>query len=116
MAQGEDGTLRSVCQYELNIDRLNVADGSSACSIHGINTRPAENVETPDARLRARLFSASRGAVSRGCLTALGGHGQAKRSRRANPGTDSQFPANCAGNLVSVPGLRRIAARLPQSR
>src|ERR1039458_7068053 len=23
----------------------------------------------------------------------------------ANPGTDSQFPANCAGNLVSVPGL-----------
>jgi rfaE bifunctional protein nucleotidyltransferase chain/domain len=24
----------------------------------------------------------------------------------ANPGTDSQFPANCAGNLVSVPGLR----------
>src|ERR1022692_2209103 len=25
----------------------------------------------------------------------------------ANPGTDSQFPANCAGNLVSVPGLRR---------
>src|ERR1017187_7709521 len=30
-------------------------------------------------------------------------------SRGANPGTDSQFPANCAGNLVSVPGLRRIA-------
>src|ERR1035438_5442526 len=29
-------------------------------------------------------------------------------SRGANPGTDSQFPANCAGNLVSVPGLRRI--------
>jgi hypothetical protein len=28
----------------------------------------------------------------------------------ANPGTDSQFPANRAGNLVSVPGLRRIAA------
>src|ERR1019366_4775888 len=27
--------------------------------------------------------------------------------RGANPGTDSQFPANCAGNLVSVPGLRR---------
>src|ERR1035438_6369708 len=27
----------------------------------------------------------------------------------ANPGTDSQFPANCAGNLVSVPGLRRGA-------
>src|ERR1019366_5015669 len=34
-------------------------------------------------------------------------------SRRANPGTDSQFPANCAGNLVSVPGLRRISAHLP---
>jgi hypothetical protein len=30
--------------------------------------------------------------------------------RGANPGTDSQFPANCAGNSVSVPGLRRIAA------
>src|SRR5450756_1444844 len=28
------------------------------------------------------------------------------RSRGANPGTDSQFPANCAGNSVSVPGLR----------
>ena len=28
-------------------------------------------------------------------------------SRGANPGTDSQFPAKCAGNLVSVPGLRR---------
>src|ERR1035441_6122823 len=28
-------------------------------------------------------------------------------SRGANPGTDSQFPANCAGNLVSVPGLDR---------
>src|ERR1022692_3579545 len=27
-------------------------------------------------------------------------------SRGANPGTDSQFPAKCAGNLVSVPGLR----------
>jgi hypothetical protein len=26
----------------------------------------------------------------------------------ANPGTDSQFPANCAGNSVSVPGLRRL--------
>src|ERR1035441_956025 len=33
-------------------------------------------------------------------------------SRGANPGTDSQFPANCAGNLVSVPGLRRIATHL----
>ena len=49
MAQGEDGTLRSVCQYELNIDRLTFADGNSAYSIHGINTRPAENVETPGA-------------------------------------------------------------------
>src|ERR1035441_8712227 len=33
----------------------------------------------------------------------------ARRTRqhipRANPGTDSQFPANCAGNLVSVPLL-----------
>ena len=29
-------------------------------------------------------------------------------SRGANPGTDSQFPANGAGNLVSVPGLRRL--------
>src|ERR1035438_10905436 len=28
-------------------------------------------------------------------------------SRGANPWTDSQFPAKCAGNLVSVPGLRR---------
>src|ERR1035438_5810451 len=27
-------------------------------------------------------------------------------SRGANPGTDSQFPANYAGNLVSVPGLQ----------
>src|ERR1019366_7363974 len=33
----------------------------------------------------------------------------------ANPGTDSQFPAKCAGDLVSVPGLQRIAARLPQN-
>ena len=32
-------------------------------------------------------------------------------SRWANPGADSQFPANCAGNMVSVPGFRRIAAR-----
>src|ERR1035438_8656559 len=31
-------------------------------------------------------------------------------SRGANPGTDSQFPANCAGNLVSVPGLRGTIA------
>src|ERR1035441_8955545 len=37
-------------------------------------------------------------------------------SRGANPGTDSEFPANCAGNLVSVPGLRRIAFHLPQKR
>ena len=29
----------------------------------------------------------------------------------ANPGTDSQFPANCAGNLVSVPGLRALYSR-----
>src|ERR1700690_950088 len=48
MAQGEDDTLRSVCQYELNIDRLTSPTAASACSIHGINTRPAENVETPD--------------------------------------------------------------------
>src|ERR1019366_6282175 len=33
----------------------------------------------------------------------------------ANPGTDSQFPANCAGNLVSVPGLRRIATPAPKA-
>src|ERR1017187_197954 len=26
-------------------------------------------------------------------------------SSGANPGTDSQFPAKCVGNLVSVPGL-----------
>ena len=32
--------------------------------------------------------------------------------RGANPWTDSQFPANCAGNLVSVPGLRRTGYRL----
>src|ERR1035441_10646803 len=51
-----------------------------------------------------------------GCLTALGDTARRSVSRRANPGTDSQFPANCAGNLVSVPGLRRIAARLPQNR
>ena len=25
---------------------------------------------------------------------------------RANPGTGSQFPANCAGNSVPVPGLQ----------
>src|ERR1035438_8738866 len=31
----------------------------------------------------------------------------------ANPGTDSQFPANCAGNLVSVTGLRRMFGRPP---
>src|ERR1035441_7537240 len=37
-------------------------------------------------------------------------------SRGANPGTDSQFPANCAGNLVSVPGLRRISAHLLQKQ
>src|ERR1017187_7722034 len=34
-------------------------------------------------------------------------------SRGANPGTDSQFPANCAGNSVSVPGLR-LGARVPR--
>src|ERR1035441_1475593 len=45
-----------------------------------------------------------------GCLTALGDTARRSVSRRANPGTDSQFPANCAGNLVSVPGLRCIAA------
>jgi hypothetical protein len=39
---------------------------------------------------------------------------RASVSRGANPGTDSQFPANCAGNSVSVPGLRRIATQLPQ--
>src|ERR1035438_1717943 len=34
-------------------------------------------------------------------------------SREANPGTDSQFPAKCAGNLVSVPGLlKRLSARV----
>ena len=27
-------------------------------------------------------------------------------ARGANPGTGSQFPANCAGNSVPVPGLR----------
>src|ERR1019366_7135986 len=36
-------------------------------------------------------------------------------SRGANPGTDSQFPANCAGNLASVPGLRRISAHPPKN-
>src|ERR1019366_5412506 len=30
--------------------------------------------------------------------------GLCRASRGANPGTDSQFPANCAGNSVSVPG------------
>ena len=34
-------------------------------------------------------------------------------SREANPGTDSQFPAKCAGNLVSVPGLRRRVIQSP---
>src|ERR1035441_10565245 len=38
-------------------------------------------------------------------------HERASVSRGANPGTDSQFPANCAGNLVSVPGSRRIPVR-----
>ena len=42
-------------------------------------------------------------------------HADCSYSRAANPGTDSQFPANCAGNLVSVPGLRRIAAHLPKT-
>src|ERR1017187_2040850 len=28
-----------------------------------------------------------------------------QHARLVNPGTDSQFPAKCAGNLVSVPGL-----------
>src|ERR1039457_2450319 len=37
-------------------------------------------------------------------------------SRGANPGTDSQFPANCAGNLVSVPGLRRISGQFSPKR
>jgi hypothetical protein len=55
MAQGEDGTLRSVCQYKLKIDRLNVADRNSAYSIHGINTRSAENVETPAAGFQPAL-------------------------------------------------------------
>src|ERR1017187_2076972 len=50
-----------------------------------------------------------------GCLTVLGDTARRSVSRGANPGTDSQFPANCAGNLVSVPGLRRIATHLPQN-
>src|ERR1017187_6469935 len=46
------------------------------------------------------------GRVS-GCLTVLGARRTGSMSRGANPGTDSQFPANCAGNLVSVGmGLR----------
>src|ERR1017187_7724445 len=47
-------------------------------------------------------------APTAGCLTVLGARRTGSISRGANPGTDSQFPANCAGNLVSVPGLRRI--------
>ena len=50
-----------------------------------------------------------------GCLTVLGDTAKRSVSRGANPGTDSQFPANCARNWLSVPGLRRIAARLPQN-
>ena len=50
-----------------------------------------------------------------GCLSVLGDTARRSVSRGANPGTDSQFPANYAGNLVSVPGLRRIAGRLPQN-
>src|ERR1022692_1711397 len=34
-------------------------------------------------------------------------------SRGANPGTDSQFPANCAGNLVSVHVSPGFAAHVP---
>src|ERR1039457_6377898 len=41
---------------------------------------------------------------------------QASLFRGANPGTDSQFPANCAGNLVSVPGLRRNLVSVPGLR
>src|ERR1035438_5044109 len=40
--------------------------------------------------------------LPRGCLTVLGIRRMGSLSRGANPGTESQFPANGAGNSVSV--------------
>src|ERR1019366_6816350 len=48
--------------------------------------------------------SALRWRCGIGCSTALGARRMGSVFRGANPGTDSQFPANCAGNSVSVPG------------
>src|SRR5450759_5069835 len=67
--------------------------------------------------LRARvstILSCWRAWQDIGCLAVLGSRRTGSVTRGANPGTDSQFPANCAGNSVSVPGLRRIATQLPQ--
>src|ERR1017187_2553987 len=44
--------------------------------------------------------------IARGCLTVLGDTARRSVSRGANPGTDSQFPANCAGNLVDRKSTR----------
>src|ERR1035438_1790242 len=49
-------------------------------------------------------------------LNRFGGTTNGQHIPRANPGTDSQFPANCAGNSVSVPGLRRISGQLSPKR
>ena len=43
MAQGEDDTVRSVCQYVLNIDRLTSTRQLS------LESKLVENVETPGA-------------------------------------------------------------------
>ena len=45
---------------------------------------------------------------SSGVLNRFGGTTNGQHVPWAKPGTDSQFPAKCAGNWLSVPGLRRI--------
>src|ERR1019366_462783 len=60
----------------------------------------------PAVRAPARRRAMAPSPELDGCLTVLGDTARRSVSRGANPGTDSQFPANCAGNLVSVPGLR----------
>src|ERR1035438_10395231 len=51
------------------------------------------------------------GTVVAAGLNRFGGTTNAQHIPRANPGTDSQFPASCAGNSVSVPGLRAPVSR-----
>src|ERR1035441_4176265 len=70
-------------------------------------------------RIPSILSTPGDGNPGTGCLTVLGARGTGSLSRWANPGTDSQIPANCAGNWcqsVSVPGLRRISGQFSPKR